>query len=173
MRYLEQNVLDSENIKADIVAALNFSYCIFKTRKELLHYFTAVRKSLAKEGLFIVDIFGGTECYSPLEEETEHKTFSYFWDCDKYNPITNECLYKIHFEVKKDKTKYEDVFVYDWRQWSIPEIKEVMLEAGFQDVSVYWEGDDDDGGGDGEYYVTQEEENCESWVSYLVAKASS
>ena len=41
----------------DIRIAQNFSYSIFKRRDELLEYFVAARKSLAKHGIFALDIF--------------------------------------------------------------------------------------------------------------------
>ena len=36
----------------------------------------------------------------------------------------------------------KNVFTYDWRIWSIAEIRELMAEAGFRRSHVYWEGDD-------------------------------
>ncbi|MCB9059905.1 MAG: class I SAM-dependent methyltransferase [Halobacteriovoraceae bacterium] len=166
MKYIEANVLDSHDFKSDIIVAFNFSYFIFKKRNELLDYFKMVREGLSEEGLFFVDLFGGTECRQELLEETEHEGFSYYWDCDKYNPITSECLYKIHF--KKDGVMYHDVFTYDWRFWGLQEIRDIMIDAGFSDTVAYWEGDDEDGSGDGEFYVSDNEENCESWVTYIV-----
>ena len=112
-----------------------------------------------------MDIFGGTECFRELEEETEFDKHSYFWDCDSYNPLTNEALYHIHF--KKDGVKYKKAFTYDWRHWSVQEIKELMEDAGFSKVLTYWEGEDEDGDGDGVFTVSKKEENCESWVIYI------
>ena len=43
---VEANVLDLTEPKFDIVCALNFSYCIFKTREELTSYFRGARESL-------------------------------------------------------------------------------------------------------------------------------
>ena len=43
-----------------------------------------------------MDIFGGSECYEANEEETEHDDFSYFWDQDSYDPVTNEAMFYIH-----------------------------------------------------------------------------
>lgn len=116
-----------------------------------------------------MDIFGGSECFEPLEEETEFDKFSYFWDLDKFNPITNECLYYIHFKSHKDKVKYERVFTYDWRMWSVVEIREILEEAGFSKSFLFWEDEDEEGDGNGEFYVSDEEENCLSWVSYILA----
>jgi hypothetical protein len=117
--------------------------------------------------MFAIDLFGGTEARQSLVEETEHANHSYFWDCDSYNPLTNECLYYIHFKV--GKKKYKRVFTYDWRHWTMPELVEIMEDAGFREIQTYWEGEDGDGGGDGKFFRTNKAENCESWVSYICA----
>lgn len=166
-QYIEGNVLDSHPFKTDVTVAFNFSYFIFKKRRELLNYFIKVREGLKENGLFLIDLFGGTDSREESIEETEHDDHSYFWDCDKYNPITNECLYYIHFKV--DGKKYEKVFIYDWRMWSIPELREILEDAGFSKTVVYWEGEDEDGDGDGNFYVAENEDNCESWVTYMAA----
>ncbi|MFW5887649.1 MAG: class I SAM-dependent methyltransferase [Bacteriovoracia bacterium] len=165
--YDQRNVLDAEHYKADVIVAFNFSYLIFKKRQELIKYFRSVRKSLNPEGVFFIDILGGPECQTLVEEETEHDNFSYYWDCDKFNPITNECIFHIHFQ--KNGKKHKNVFTYDWRMWSIPELREALEEAGFSKTHCYWEGEDGEGGGNGEFYITNEAENCESWVTYIAA----
>jgi cyclopropane fatty-acyl-phospholipid synthase-like methyltransferase len=166
-----KNVLDKKLPKADMIAAQNFSYFLFKEREQLRNYFKNSYKSLVDDGLFIVDCFGGSQCYEPNEEETEHEDegFSYFWDQDTFDPVTNEDQFHIHFKRKGEK-KRENVFSYDWRLWSIPEIKEIMLEAGFKKVYVYWEGTDDDGTGDGVFSKVSEGEDCEGWVAYVAAE---
>lgn len=166
MKYIMGNVLDKYDFSTDVAVAFNFSYFIFKKRAELLKYFKRVRKSLNDDGAFFVDIFGGTECFQEMEEETEFDKHSYFWDCDKFNPLNNEVQYYIHF--KQNGVKYEKVFSYDWRHWSVREIVDLMEEAGFSKVVTYWEGEDEDGEGDGNFYLSHEEENCDSWVTYIV-----
>ncbi len=168
VHYVEGNVLAEHGFKSDVTVAFNFSYFIFKSRQKLVEYFRGVHQSLDNRGAFFVDIFGGTECAQELVEETEHDDHTYYWDCDKFNPLTNEVLYHIHFKTHDDGVKYEKVFTYDWRHWTPREVVEAMEEAGFSSVKTYWEGDDGDGGGDGEFYESSEEENCESWVTYIV-----
>lgn len=167
MTYIEGNVLDDYAFKSDVVVAFNFSYFIFKKRKQLLNYFKKVRDGLDDDGAFFIDLFGGTECRQELIEETEHDDHSYFWDCDSYNPMTGEVLYYIHFE--KNGVKYEKAFTYDWRHWGLAELRDILEDAGFSKVITYWEGDDDDGSGDGHFHESEKEENCESWVTYMCA----
>lgn len=169
MHYVHGNVLSSYSFKPDLIVAFNFSYFTFKKREQQLSYFKKVRKSLGKKGLFFLDIFGGTECYRVLEEKTKFKGYDYFWDCKSFNPINNECLYYIHFKTHKDGIKYERVFTYDWRHWTLPEIREILLEAGFSKTVVFWEGDGENGEGNGVFKPKEKEENCESWISYIMA----
>lgn len=53
--------------------------------------------------------------------------------------------------------------------WSPAELREILEEAGFSDSIIYWEGTEKDGTGDGEFYPSEEEENCDSWVTYICA----
>lgn len=169
IHYIQSDVLKKQKFTTDIICAFNFSYFTFKTRKLLKKYFKRAYQGLNKKGAFFLDLFGGTESYEPSEEETDHGDFSYFWDCDKFNPITNECQYHIHFKFPKNPRKYEKVFSYDWRLWSLAEITEVLEEAGFDEVKTYWEEDGDDEEGSGIFYESKDEENCQSWVTYIAA----
>ena len=53
VKLLRQDVLDPTRGKHDVIAALNFSYWVFKTRDLLREYFRSARKRLAKDGLTI------------------------------------------------------------------------------------------------------------------------
>ena len=57
----------------------------------------------------------------------------------------------IHFRFP-DGSRIRDAFVYEWRLWTLPEIREILEEAGFRDVTVYWQGTDEKTGeGNGEF----------------------
>lgn len=165
---LNKNVLDKRLPKTDLIAALNFSYFIFKTRKEIKNYFANALKHLNKKGVFLIDCFGGKQCYLPNEEITEHPTFNYHWDQESYNPITSEALFHIHFKPKGQKLM-RNVFTYDWRLWSIAELRELLLEAGFKHTFVYWEGTSKNGQGNGEFTQTEQGDDCEAWIAYIAA----
>lgn len=170
IRLLQENVLTGDLPKADIVCATNFSYFIFKKREELLTYFKNCAATMNPGGVLILDCFGGSQCYEANEEETEHEDggFSYFWDQDSFDPITNGAQFYIHFQ-REGEEKREKVFSYNWRMWSIPEIREILAEAGLTNFNAYWEGTDEDGEGDGEFTRTDVGEECESWIAYLTA----
>ncbi len=168
------DVLSAKGAKADITCAMNFSYGVFKTRAELRRYFEVVYDRLADDGVFFTELYGGTEAVVEVTDRREHDDFTYVWQQASFNPITHETLCHIHFEFA-DKSKIRKAFTYDWRLWSIPEVREILHEVGFKSVRVYWEAvaEEKDGSGEyagtGEYYPTEEEENQESWLVYLVA----
>jgi SAM-dependent methyltransferase len=166
---LQENVLTPGLPAADIIASLNFSYFCFKQRATLLDYFKNCHRTLNDGGVLVLDCFGGSDCLSPNEQEIEHDTFSYFWDQDSFNPITNEAMFYIHFKLPNEP-KQKKVFTYDWRMWSLPELSDLLTEAGFSNNTVYWEGTDENGEGNGVFDPTTEGEECESWVTYVVAE---
>ncbi len=166
---IEGNVLDGLGNKCELTCALNFSYCVFKTRDLLRQYFVSVRERLTDDGVFLTELYGGTEAVIELEEERKCKGFVYVWEQEKYNPITAETLCHIHYRFK-DGSKLKRAFTYDWRLWTIPELRELLLEAGFAKVDVWWEQVDEDGEGNGEYTPTECEDNQESWLVYIVAQ---
>jgi hypothetical protein len=154
----------------DVVLAMNFSYWIFTTRQELRAYFETVRASLGKDGVFFLDHYGGYEAMKEQQERRRQKGFTYVWDQVSYNPITGAKVCHIHFEFK-DGTRMNTAFTYEWRLWTLPEITELLTEAGFKNVTVYWEGDDGDGGGSGIFRPSTKGEACACHVSYLSASA--
>ena len=61
-------------------------------------------------------------------------------------------------------------FTYDWRLWTIPEMTDILLEAGFKDVQIYWEGTDrSTGEGNGIFRRSRRGDDSEAYVSYIVA----
>lgn len=155
--------------KVDIIGAFNFSYFVFKTRDELRDYFERVRVALKDDGVFFLDAFGGPEGISVQKEKTKYKRFTYIWDQAHYEPVTGRMICHIHFKFP-DGSKLKKAFTYDWRLWSLPEIREVLLEAGFASAKVYWEGEDDDGEGNGEYTESATGDPDPAWVVYIVAE---
>ncbi|MFN7455209.1 MAG: class I SAM-dependent methyltransferase [Pseudobdellovibrionaceae bacterium] len=169
LRLIEQNVLKSGLPTADIAIAMNFSYFVFKSREIMKQYFQNVYKSLKKNGIFVVDCFGGSHCFEANEEKTNYKAFTYFWDQASYDPVTSRAQFYIHFKMK-GQPKRERVFIYDWRMWSIPELREIMQEVGFKKTHVYWEGTTKKGEGDGVFTRTEKGEECQSWIAYIAAE---
>ncbi len=170
---LQGDVLQTTSDPVDAVLATNFSYYLFKTREEIKNYFSTARKQIRSGGIFIMDAYGGSESFEEQEEERDLDGFTYVWDQSHYNPITGDVVNHIHFRFP-DGSEMNKAFTYEWRLWTLPELQELLIEAGFQSVKVYWEGTveegDDAGEGDGEFKQTQVGEACQGWIAYLVAQ---
>lgn len=166
---LEDNVLTVNTEPMDAVLAMNFSYWCFKDRDTLRGYFKRIHEVLKDDGVFFLDCFGGYEAFRLLEESTEHDNFTYTWDQSEYNPINGDYVCHIHFEFP-DGSKMKEAFTYEWRLWTMPEILELLREAGFVNVQAYWEGEDEDGEGNGIYEATEVGEADAGWVCYIVAE---
>lgn len=166
----QADVRDPSRKRPDVRCAQNFSYWIFMTRAEMLHYLRGCHEDLARDGILVLDMFGGPEAMQEMEEETEQdEGFSYVWDQDEFWPVTHEASLAIHFRFK-DGSEMRNAFTYRWRLWTMPEMTDLLYEAGFAKVDPYWEGTDKDGeSGNGVYTKTRRGENDLAWVSYLVA----
>jgi len=157
---------------SDVIIAGNFSFNIFKKREELREYFRFCRRSLAAGGILVLEVAGGPGMIEPVKErkpvygKNRKREFTYIWDQKDFDPITGDALYAIHFELANGRT-YKDVFTYDWRLWTLPEIQEIMREAGFKDSHVFWETSHR-GRGTGEYARTKKADNAYAWIAYAV-----
>jgi hypothetical protein len=169
VKLLEDDVFTVETEKVDIVGAFNFSYFIFETRATLRTYFERCRHALVDDGILFLDAFGGPDGIAVQKEKTRFDDFTYIWDQAEFHPVTNHMRCHIHFKFP-DGSKIKKAFTYEWRIWSLPEIRELLLEAGFKSARVYWEGEDDDGEGNGEFTETETGDADLAWVSYIVAE---
>ena len=165
----QANVLDGIGPKADITCAMNFSYFIFKRRADLCAYFRVVRRGLKKDGLFMLDCWGGPEAMMPDENRHHLGDFIYRWEQARFDPLTHEMLCHIHFDFP-DGSSIERAFSYDWRFWTVPELRDLLDEAGFTKVHALWEKTDAKGEGTGAFYEPRRVENQEAWWTYLVAE---
>lgn len=170
LEILEKDVRDSGASGIETVLAMNFSYFLFKTRDELRTYFETVHRDLADEGILICDAYGGSDSYTEMEEERHLDGFTYVWDQNHYNPVNNDVVNHIHFRFP-DGSEMTEAFTYEWRLWSLPEIREILTEAGFRNVTIWWEGTEEDSGeGDGEFEPTEFGEACPGWIAYFTAE---
>jgi SAM-dependent methyltransferase len=176
---VRRDVREVRRPSVDVVVALNFSYWVFKRRTELLAYFRAVRRSLRPGGMFVTNAFGGTEAMAELVEKRRIAAtnavdgspigpFTYLWQHASFNAIDHHIVCHIHFRFP-DGTRMQRAFTYDWRLWTLPEVREAMLEAGFGAVEIYVEGwDDRKNVADGIYRLRKRFPNQEGWLAYVV-----
>jgi len=163
------DVLTLRTPPADIVNGLNFSYCVFKERSVLRDYFRNVRRNLKREGVFVLDLFGGYEVIQNRQDPpVRHDGYWHIWDQHSYDPISHAATYFIHFKFR-DGSVMKRAFRYDWRLWTIPEVTETLKEAGFPHVDVYWEDADSRGEGSGVWRRRKRGEAEAAWTVYIVA----
>ncbi len=169
LHLLEEDVLTVRTEPVDTVVAMNFSYFLFKRREALREYFARVHSALCSDGIFIIDAYGGSDSFSEMEEERDCDGFTYVWDQNVYNPITGEVVNHIHFRFP-DRTELKKAFTYDWRLWTLPELRETLAEAGFARSTIYWEGEDKYGEGTGEFTPSERGDASAAWIAYIVAE---
>jgi hypothetical protein len=158
-----------ETGQVDVSVAFNFSYFVFKQRGELLGYFEKTRARLRRQGLFVIDLYGGADSHRALTETRDHDDYEYVWDQDLFDPINYRAVNHIHFRFK-DGSRLERAFSYDWRLWSLPELRDLLHEAGFSHVQPYWERTDlATNEGNGVYYPAQRARDDPAWVAYVAA----
>ena len=165
---IEGDVFTVRTEPVDAVVAMNFSYWLFMERAKLLDYFRSLHRALRPDGLLFLDAYGGYEAHQVIEEERECDGFTYVWDQADFDPITHRMQCYIHF-LFPDKSKMKKAFSYVWRLWSLPELKELLLGAGFTEVQFWWEGADEDGEGTGEFERVERGDADAGWICYLIA----
>lgn len=168
VKLIEGNVLDVGDGNFDMTCAFNFSYMIFEERALLVRYFKQARSTLGEEGIFMLDVYGGSDAQRSLEETRECDDFDYVWDQHSYDPIKAHGVNYIHFEFE-DGSKLRRAFTYEWRLWGIAELRDALADAGFSKTEVYWEGTDKKTGEGNDVYKRRESaEDDPAWVCYIV-----
>jgi SAM-dependent methyltransferase len=163
----------------DLVMALNYSYWVFHRRADLLAYFRAARASLAPGGLLCLDAFGGTGAAQELVETRRVPasrgpggervpSFRYVWEQASFNPVDHRLRCHIHFRLR-DGREIRRAFTYDWRMWTLPELRDLLAEAGFRESLVYIQDWDDEAHeAAGTYSRRRRFENQISWLGYVI-----
>ncbi len=107
--------------------------------------------------MLLLDAYGGADSQRTSEETREvDDDFDYVWDQHRFDPIHHHVTNFIHFEFP-DGSRIKRAFRYDWRLWSIPEIRELLQEAGFYKSEVYWEGTDRETGEGNDVFSPREQ----------------
>jgi hypothetical protein len=170
---LQEDVRTASCRPPDVIAAMNFSYWLLVERAAVLEYFRRVRADLKDGGVFFLDAYGGYDAYRVVTEERRVRgdgmELTYIWEQEKYDPVSGRLVCHIHFALP-DGSRMDRAFSYDWRLWSLPEIRELLAEAGFGRVIVYWQGWNADGTPDGNFVPVEEGEPDAGWIAYLTAE---
>lgn len=147
--------------KADVLLSLNFSHWVYHERDRLLAYLKHAHACLSPGGLFVCDAFGGPASITPCVDERKFSDFDYLWEQVGFDPLTHRIRCAIHFKFRNG-SKLRNAFEYDWRMWSLPEVQELLVEAGFGQLGIYFESEDG-------FIADFEEVDYEAWVAYIVA----
>ncbi|OED40105.1 hypothetical protein AB833_12410 [Chromatiales bacterium (ex Bugula neritina AB1)] len=167
---IEADVRTVETPSVDVVLAFNFSYWILKQRSDLLAYFQGVQRTLNPDGIMFLDAFGGSQAHTTQVEKHKLEGFTYLWDQNKYNALTQEMSCYIHFRFP-DKSRMNKAFSYTWRLWGGQEIEDLLVEAGFSKVRFFVQKfDDETEEALDEFEETREIIDHDCWVAYIVAE---
>jgi hypothetical protein len=160
--------------RPDLRVAQNFSYWVLRERAQLLEYFRSARADLAPRGLFAIDVFGGPDATDDLEDARRVEGgFTYVWDQARYLPGSGDYTCYIHFRFR-DGSEMKRAFTYRWRFWNLPELRDLLREAGFRRVEAWFEKADRRGRGTGTFHLDdtgRSSSDCAAWVAYLLASA--
>lgn len=137
--------MDRATAAADVVFVGNFSIGYIHQRPLLVKYLKRCRTRLNKGGVVVVDTYGGATSYTPGALKRKFKladgrTIHYTWQQLAANPLTAMVENRLHFRVEYKGEIVQDVpdaFIYHWRLWSVPELREAMAEAGLRRIEVY------------------------------------
>ena len=177
VRLIEQDVRKKNRPTVDVLAAQNFSFWIFKSRPEVVEYFRAARANLNPAGILVMDMMGGADCFREDNVDKRiikkgKKGFKYIWRQVSFNPVNHDAKFSISFKFK-DGSELENAFEYDWRFWSIPEVREMLTEAGFSASHCYFEvenEDDEEVDETGDQWARAEVAPSHPvWLAYIVA----
>lgn len=130
---------------ADVIAALNYSIGELPDRRSLVAYLRHARARLRPRGCLVCDLYGGADAMFTGKVRTRFRgprreSILYTWEQRSADPLTARVVNAMHFVVHargKPAARFTDAFVYHWRLWSIPELREAMLESGFAATEVY------------------------------------
>lgn len=136
---------------ADIIFVGNFSIGYIHSRADLVAYLRRCRDRLSRGnagfggGVFICDLYGGAGAFRLGSLDRTHmgrgnEVIHYHWEHEAADPMTGLVTNSISFRVVvngEQVAHYARAFVYHWRLWSLSELREALVEAGFQAVEFY------------------------------------
>lgn len=182
---------------ADLIFVGNFSIGYHHTRHDLLAYLRHARQRLARapggRGELVCDTYGGESAFLRGEVHRDHWILDrpdtppgllrfkgcrvrYTWEQREADPVTAMVTDVCHFSVIEPEGTIahtlDDAFVYRWRLWSVPELRDALLESGFEPPRVYAktvEAVDDEGNA---YVLPVEDGQEELEESFIVCVAA-
>lgn len=164
---------------ADVIFAGNFSIGYLHERAELIRYLRHARRRLSPGGVFVCDTYGGESAFLRGHMHREHpgpggRKIRYTWEQREADPLTGMVTDALHFRVQHGRDielELRDAFIYRWRLWSVPELRDAMLEAGFARTEVYDKVPDaEDDAGEVYFRPAQAEDLEDSFIVCVVGR---
>jgi hypothetical protein len=164
----------------DVVAALNFSALVLHERRDMLDYLRRVRAGLRTGGVFVMSVFGGPLRMRPWVRrrtirrkalyaiETPPPAFEYVWEQRRYDPLSARLDCRLHFVVREGgrRRTLRNAFRYDCRLWTVPELRDLLHEAGFRATEVWQHRNRGRGG----VFEPKARLEGREWVAYVVGR---
>ncbi|MEO0483736.1 MAG: class I SAM-dependent methyltransferase [Planctomycetota bacterium] len=142
---IQADVLEARLPEADLIFVGNFSIGEIHDRPALVEYLRRSRDRLRSGGAFICDTYGGDSAFVTGAVHRNHPgpdgtTIRYTWEQRDADPLTGRVVNALHFRLEQSgmiTQELTDAFVYDWRLWSVPELRDALAEAGYPRTAVY------------------------------------
>lgn len=123
----------------DAIFVGNFSIGEIRERGDLVRYLERSRRRLNAGGIFVCDTYGGPSSLRVGAVERSHwieggDRIRYVWEQREVDRETGRVVNAMHFRIEREGEiveALEDAFVYRWRLWSVPELRDALQEAGF------------------------------------------
>lgn len=130
---------------ADLVFVGNFSIGEIHDRDDLVAYLRRSRARLAPSGLFVCDLYTGASALRTGHVHRDHRApdssrVRYTWQQRSVDLVSGLVTNALHFRVDRGGVitdELHDAFVYRWRLWSIPELRDALAQAGLTNTQVY------------------------------------
>lgn len=169
----------------DLIAVLNFSIGERRDRDALVQYLRHARSRLRAGGCFVCDIYGGGDAFltGTIDQQVpapDGSRITYSWEQRTSDPLHGRVTCAMHFRVRpaagakigkrlpqSKSYALRDAFVYDWRLWSIAELRDAMSDAGFAEIEVFPRRPDAVDG-QGQFHILPVEDSAELGNSYSV-----
>lgn len=89
--------------------------------------------------ILVLDILGGHagESSVKLRRQNEISGLSYLWEQAKFDPVKRQLTCHISLKDPQTSQVLKHAFTYHWKLWTIPEVVELLEEAGFADVHIW------------------------------------
>ncbi len=135
----------------DAIFVGNFSIGYIHERFELERYLKSSRERLALGnagfggGVFVCDTYTGPGAFKEgavtrTHPGRGHEIVRYTWEQREADVLTAMVTNVLHFQVEVDGdmvARFPEAFMYRWRLWTIPELREAIVQAGFESTEVY------------------------------------